>query len=179
MFTIKPLVSYSPLNLYRLEKKPLFFNIIDIVKYPPTGKRSYGLNRAQNYGFDAEDYFNNWNDNSLIIVQIETIEAVNNIENLIAFDEIDGVMIGPYDLSGSLKVPGKVFHPTVIEASKKVIEACKKVGKSCGTQISDPNKESLNKLFNYGYTFAILGSDLFALWNWSQKMHELIKNDKS
>ena len=154
-------------------------NIIDIVKYPPTGKRSYGLNRAQNYGFDAEDYFKNWNENSLIIIQIESIEAVNNIENIIAFDEIDGVMIGPYDLSGSLNVPGQTSHSSVIDASKKVIEACRNAGKSCGTQISDPNSENLEILFNHGYTFAILGSDLFALWKWSQKIKELIKNYKS
>jgi len=154
-------------------------NIIDIIKYPPIGKRSYGLNRAQNYGFDADYYFNNWNDNSLIIIQIESIEAVNNIENLIKYDEVDGVMIGPYDLSGSLKVPGQTSHPSVIEASQKVIEACKKAEKSCGTQISDPNDKNLEKLFNLGYTFAILGSDLFALWKWSQKMSELIKNCKS
>ena len=151
-------------------------NIINIIKYPPIGNRTYGLNRAQGYGFEAERYFNDWNENSTVIIQVESIEAVNNIEKLINFDEIDGVMIGPYDLSGSLKVPGQTSHPLVIEASQKVIKACESVGKSCGTQIADPNLENVNELFSLGYTFAILGSDLFALWKWTDNISNIIKN---
>ena len=85
-------------------------------------------------------------------------------------------MIGPYDLSGSLKVPGQTSHPLVIEASQKVIKACESVGKSCGTQIADPNLENVNELFSLGYTFAILGSDLFALWKWTDNISNIIKN---
>jgi 2-dehydro-3-deoxyglucarate aldolase len=107
---------------------------------------------------------------------VESIEAVENIESLLAFDEIDGVMIGPYDISGSLGVPGQTSHPLVIEASKKVIAACEKFGKSCGTQVSDSSSESVQHLFDMGYTFAILGSDLFVLWKWAEKMEGLMKS---
>ena len=153
-------------------------NIINCIKYPPVGKRTYGVNRAQKYGFDTKEYFSKWNESSVIIIQIESIKAVNNIEKLIEFKDVDGVMIGPYDLSGSLGIPGETTHPLVIEASKKVIKVCNDSGKSCGTQIADPNDKNLKELFDLGYTFAILGSDLFALWKWSQKMSELIKNYK-
>ena len=153
-------------------------NIINNIKYPPIGKRTYGLNRAQKYGFNSKKYFDNWNENSIIIIQIESINAVNNIDKLIESDSIDGVMIGPYDLSGSLKVPGQTSHPLVIEASKKVIKACKEAGKSCGTQIADPNNKNIGEIFDMGYTFVILGSDLFALWKWSQNISELINDYK-
>ena len=59
---------------------------------------------------------------STFIIQVESIEAVNNIEKLLSFDEIDAVMVGPYDISGSLGVPGQLSHPKVIEASKRVIK---------------------------------------------------------
>ena len=149
--------------------------IINYLKYPPIGKRSYGVNRAQEYGFEFNNYITNWNDESTLIIQVESIEAVNNIDNLLSFDQIDGVMIGPYDISGSLGVPGETNHPKVIEASKKVINSCKKYGKSCGTQLNDPNPKNIQSLFDLGYTYAILGSDLFVLWKWAEQMQQIIK----
>tara|TARA_Y100000994_G_C15617705_1_gene411657 strand:+ start:137 stop:907 length:771 start_codon:yes stop_codon:yes gene_type:complete len=152
--------------------------LIDHIKYPPIGKRSYGVNRAQGYGFDFDEYTSDWNNSSIFMIQVESIEAVEKIDEILAFDEIDGVMIGPYDISVSLGVPGQLDHPKVIEASKKVIEACKKYGKSCGTQLNDPNTNSVDELFNLGYTFAILGSDLFVLWKWAEQMKNIMLKSK-
>ena len=152
--------------------------LIDHIKYPPIGKRSYGVNRAQGYGFDFDEYTSDWNNSSIFMIQVESIEAVDKIDEILAFDEIDGVMIGPYDISGSLGVPGQLDHPKVIEASKKVIEACEKYRKSCGTQLNDPNTNSVDELFNLGYTFAILGSDLFVLWKWAEQMKNIMLKSK-
>jgi 2-dehydro-3-deoxyglucarate aldolase len=150
--------------------------LINDLKYPPVGKRSYGVSRAQGYGFDFDEYITQWNQTSTFIIQVESIEAVNNIEKLLSFEEVDGVMVGPYDISGSLGVPGQTTHPDVIEASKKVIVACEKFGKSCGTQVSEATPESIQNLFDLGYTFAILGSDLFVLWKWAEKMQEVMSS---
>ncbi len=149
--------------------------IIGHLKYPPVGNRSYGVNRAQAYGFDFDSYIQSWNDTSSFIIQVESIQAVENIDKLLAFDEIDGVMVGPYDISGSLGVPGQTSHPLVIEASRKVIAACERFGKSCGTQVADASEESVQALFDLGYTYAILSSDLFVLWKWAEKMQGMIK----
>lgn len=150
--------------------------LVGHVKYPPVGRRSFGVNRAQAYGFDFDSYIRDWNATSSFIIQVESIQAVENIEKLLAFDEIDGVMVGPYDISGSLGVPGQTSHPKVIEASKKVIAACERFGKSCGTQVADASNESVQALFDLGYTYAILGSDLFVLWKWAEQMQGLIKS---
>jgi 2-keto-3-deoxy-L-rhamnonate aldolase RhmA len=150
--------------------------LIDDIKYPPVGKRSYGVNRAQMYGFDLDYYFTKWNEESTFLIQVESVQAVENIEALLAFDEVDGVMVGPMDISGSLGVPGQTTHPKVIAASRKVIEACEKYGKSCGTQVADATAESVQALFDLGYTYAILGSDLFVLWKWAEKMQGLMKD---
>ena len=85
-------------------------------------------------------------------------------------------MIGPYDISGSLGVPGELNHKKVISASKKVIDACSKYGKSCGTQFNDPNPKNINNLFEMGYTFAVLGSDLFILWKWAEQMKQIMNS---
>ncbi|TAL61027.1 MAG: 4-hydroxy-2-oxovalerate aldolase [Legionella sp.] len=148
--------------------------IIGLLKYPPVGRRTYGVNRAQAYGFDFDSYIKSWNETSIFLIQVESIQAVENIEKLLAFDEIDGVMIGPYDISGSLGVPGQTSHPLVIEASRKVIEACARAGKSCGTQVADASLENVQALFDLGHTFAILGSDLFVLWKWAEQMQGLM-----
>lgn len=147
-------------------------------KFPPKGNRSFGVSRAQGYGFDFDEYTESWNDCSSFMIQVESIEAVNNIDALLAFDDIDGVMVGPYDISGSLGVPGQLSHPDVIEASKRVIAACEKYGKSCGTQIVDVTPESAQALFDLGYTYAILSSDLFVLWKWAENMQDIIKSMK-
>ncbi len=157
-----------------VNKKKEVDKIISYIKYPPIGSRSYGVNRAQCYGFEFDKYISSWNNESCFVIQVESIEAVNNIESLIDNEYVDAVMIGPYDISGSMGVPGKIDHPKVIEASRKVIIACEKFGKSCGTQIADPNIENVNSLFDMGYTYAILGSDLFVLWKWAEKMNTLM-----
>ena len=144
--------------------------IISNIKYPPVGHRTYGVNRAQAYGFDFDEYITNWNTTSSFLLQIESIKAVENIDKLLAFDEVDGVMIGPYDMSGSLGVPGQTSHPKVIEASRIVIDACERFGKSCGTQVADVSPGAVQALFDLGYTYAILGSDLFVLWKWAEQM---------
>ena len=98
--------------------------IISYFKFPPLGNRSYGVNRAHSYGFDFDRYITSWNKTSSLIVQVESIEAVENIESIIDFEEVDAVMIGPYDISGSLGVPGQLEHPLVQSACKKVVNAC-------------------------------------------------------
>jgi 2-dehydro-3-deoxyglucarate aldolase len=177
---VKPLIeSGADGMLIQMVNKPEEVqSLINDIKYPPLGKRSYGVNRAQAYGFDFDTYIKNWNKESIFMIQVESIEAVENIESLVAYDEVDAVMIGPLDISGSLGVPGQTSHPLVIEASKKVINACKKYGKSCGTQVADSNMKSVQDLFDLGYTFAILGSDLFVLWKWAEEMKKLIKTIK-
>jgi len=152
--------------------------IISWSKYPPLGNRGYGVARAQGYGFDFEEYVSKWNDVSSLVVQIESIQAVNNIGSILSLDEVDAAMIGPYDISGSLNIPGKLEHPKVQEACKHVVKACAKYHKACGTQVIDPDLKSVEAKFELGYTFVVLASDVFLLWKWSQKMQELIRKVK-
>ena len=149
--------------------------LVSWCKYPPKGRRSFGISRGQGYGFDFDEYTSTWNDISSLIVQIESVEGVKNIDAVLANEDVDGVMIGPYDLSGSLGVPGQLEHPSVIEAANKVIRACADSGKGCGTQVIEPDVEGLQGAFEAGYTFVVLASDVFVLWKWSEAMGGLVK----
>jgi len=150
--------------------------LVSWVKYPPEGQRSFGISRGQGYGFDFEEYTSNWNEKSIIVVQIESVEGVNNIDSIIAVPHVDGAMIGPYDLSGSLGIPGQLEHPDIIEASRKVINACKRAEKACGTQLIEPDQARIAQSFKEGFSFVVLSSDIFVLWKWSASMQDLLKD---
>lgn len=177
---IKPLLESGAdgVVVQMVNNKEEIQNLIQHIYYPPIGNRSYGVNRAHGYGFSLNEYFIKWNESASFIIQVESIEAVNNIDDLLSFDEVDGVMIGPMDLSGSLGIPGQTNHPSVIEASKKVIKACDKYQKSCGTQVSDTSEKAITELLDLGYTFIILGSDLFVLWRWAEDMKVIMEKLK-
>ena len=148
--------------------------IIEWSKYPPLGRRSYGIARAQGYGFDFEAYTAAWNRRSTIIIQIESIAGVEAIDDLLAVGQIDGAMIGPYDLSGSLGIPGRLTDRRVLNASAKVIASCRRHGKACGTQIIEPTPQAIAAAFEQGFTFTVLASDVFLLWKWSERMRSLV-----
>lgn len=149
--------------------------IISWCKYPPLGKRSFGVARGQAYGLDFDEYVRDWNEVSSIIVQIESNHGIENIDGILSFEELDGVMIGPYDLSGSLGVPGQLDHPKVIDAVNEVINKCKKYNKACGIHLVEADSTTVENAFSAGHTFVVLSSDVFILWKWAARMQELIK----
>jgi 2-keto-3-deoxy-L-rhamnonate aldolase RhmA len=150
-------------------------DLVGLLKYPQVGNRSFGVSRAQAYGVDFDNYVRDWNDTSSFMIQVESIEAVSNIDELLENDNVDGVMVGPYDISGSLGVPGQLTHPDVMRASRDVIAACERHGKSCGTQVVEATQDSVRQLFDLGHTYAILSSDLFVLWKWAESMVSLME----
>jgi 2-keto-3-deoxy-L-rhamnonate aldolase RhmA len=149
-------------------------HLISWCKYPSLGRRSFGIARGQGYGFDFDHYTKTWNESSSLIIQIESIQGVENIEKLMSYDEVDGAMIGPYDLSGSMGIPGQLDHPSVAEAAKKVIDACANFGKACGTQIIEPDMKNVQEAFSAGYTFVVFSSDIFIFWKWTERMRNVI-----
>ncbi|MBY0357572.1 MAG: hypothetical protein K2W82_06175 [Candidatus Obscuribacterales bacterium] len=99
---------------------------ISAAKYPPLGTRSVGIARAHGYGADFTTYINEANDRLTTIIQIEHIEAVHNIDAILKVAGIDAVIIGPYDLSGSMGKLGQVQDAEVQKAIQTVHNACKK-----------------------------------------------------
>jgi 2-keto-3-deoxy-L-rhamnonate aldolase RhmA len=173
---VKPLLEAGAdgMIIQMVETREEVRRLIDINKFPPIGRRSYGVNRAHGYGFDFDRYITEWNETSTLILQVESIKGVENIDELLDFPEVDGVMVGPYDISGSLGVPGQTNHPKVRDAAKRVVEACAKHGKGCCTQVSAVTPAAVQDVFDQGYSFVILGSDLFVLWRWAEEMRGVV-----
>ena len=136
---------------------------VNAVKYPPVGTRGVGLARAQGYGFNFKDYSSVVNDKSIVIVQIEHIDAVNNLESILSVDGIDGCIIGPYDLSGSLGVPGEFDNQKVTSALQKVEKICKKKKISLGMHAIPPDYKTMIEHASKGYTFLAFSLDTLFL----------------
>jgi 4-hydroxy-2-oxoheptanedioate aldolase len=105
----------------------------DALKYPPVGHRSWGPRRAGAlYASNMDEYAREANDNVLFLPQIETAEAVKNLDSILSVDAVDGIMIGPADLGFSLGFVEKRENPTVEATIQKVLDGCKAKGKAFG-----------------------------------------------
>jgi 2-dehydro-3-deoxyglucarate aldolase len=133
---------------------------VDAVKYPPFGTRSVGLARAQKYGQSFDEYLEWQKNESIVIVQIEHIDAVNNLEEIFSVGGIDGYIIGPYDLSASLGVPGKFEDPTFLSAMERVKKVANDMKIMGGIHIIEPEPEQLQQRINEGYQFIAYSLDI-------------------
>ena len=79
--------------------------------YPPEGVRGVGVGRASGYGAKVPEMLSNSNKELVIVCQIETAEAVANIQDMVQVDRVDAFFVGPFDLSGSLGHLGVMFCP--------------------------------------------------------------------
>ncbi len=99
-------------------------DVVAATKYPPLGKRGVGVSRAHGYGQKFQDYVDSANDETIVVVQAEHIEAVHNIESILKVPGIDCVLVGPYDLSASMGKIGQVDHEEVMDAINTIRDAC-------------------------------------------------------
>ena len=134
---------------------------VEAVRYAPTGIRGMGGSmRASNFGRDA-DYVAKAADEICLLVQVETGEALANLEAIANVDGIDGVFIGPADLSASLGYPGNAGHPEMeatIDNALATIRAC---GKAPG--ILAVNPERAQSCLEKGALFVAVGMDMMLL----------------
>jgi len=131
--------------------------------YPPKGKRGAAsvLNRASSYGLDNAKYLEDEAKELLVIAQIESLEAVANLEQIIAVDGIDVLFIGTNDLSGDCGKIGDYDNPVFIEALAKAEDIIKHSQKALGGL---PRAcDSASAMLERGYDFVISASDVLML----------------
>jgi 2-dehydro-3-deoxyglucarate aldolase len=149
--------------------------MVETLRYPPEGKRSFGVAAAHAYGRAFEVYVRSANDSLSLLIQVETAAGVEHIEAIASHPSVDGVLIGPYDLSGSLGIPGQLTHPRVVEACGRVTAVCAKASISCGLHLVYPDVEEIRLQLGAGFTFLVLGSDIFNLWQRSVEVDGMIE----
>ena len=132
---------------------------IRYAKYPPRGERGYGYSRANLFGINFEDYISNSNETIAIVAQIEHKDGIKNIDTILQVKDLDGVFIGPLDLSGSYGKTGQLECAEMKDALKIFIESCKEHNKCPGIHIVRPNEQNISNTINQGYKMIALGLD--------------------
>ena len=116
-----------------------FRKAVELAKFAPLGNRGFIKGRGSGFGSAAwaagslSDYMSESNERALLLPQCETAEALAHIEEIAAIEGIDGVFIGPFDLSICMGIPAQFDHPDFHAAMRCILAACRNAGKLCLT----------------------------------------------
>lgn len=145
-------------------------NAVNAMRYGPNGVRGMaGMTRATRYG-RVDDYFNQVEDELCLVVQVETVDGLNALEAIATTDGVDGVFIGPADLSASMGLPGQTSHPKVREAINDAIARLQVLGVPSGILTLDTDEGA--SFINQGTNFTAVGVDLALLANAAADLRE-------
>ncbi len=143
-------------------------------RYPPKGVRGYGPRRASDYNVKGAEYFKTIESELMIIPIIETKEAMQNIDEILAVDGVDSFLIGPADLSISLGVPLDTASEKYKSAVDKILSASKKAGKPAGIGALDPIQA--RKYIEMGFQLMLVGGDSYYLVDRSREVLKQIRS---
>lgn len=131
---------------------------VSAMRYPPHGIRGVAkFNRGAGFGGDFEEYYAHAHERLVTVIQIETTEAINRIDEIAAVDGADVLFVGPTDLSYNMGIRDQLESAQFTDALKRVSDAAKKHGKAAGILVH--NNALVPKVRDLGYTFTALGSD--------------------
>lgn len=132
-------------------------------KYPERGCRGHAFCRANGWGLNFKEYAEMANKDTCVFVMIESRQAVENIDGILSTEGLDGIFIGPYDMSASYGVTGDVSHRLVTDGCNRVLEACIRHNKIAGIHIVNPDKMIIEENINKGFRFIAVGLDTLFL----------------
>ena len=139
--------------------------LVEYAKYAPIGQRGFCPTRKDGWGFDVErttaETMAVLNDATLVLPQCETVGALEHIEEIVALEGVDGIFVGPFDLSISMGLPGQFDHPDMQAAFRRIRKACRDAGKPSFLFTTSP--EGVAKGFADGYDAMVLGIDTLQL----------------
>ncbi len=137
-------------------------SLVKTMHYPPRGVRGVGtaLARAARWNI-VNGYFEDVADELCLLIQVESVKAMENLDEILQVDGIDGVFIGPADLAGSMGHLGNPAHPDVLALVSEAIAKIRAAGKAAGTLAT--NKTMATKYHQAGAQFIALGVDTLAL----------------
>ncbi len=140
-----------------------FKKVVDLGKFQPLGNRGYTKGRGSSFGNEdwskgsITDFMENSNEKVLLLPQCETAESLEHIEEITAIEGLDGIVIGPCDLSISMGIPAQFATEQFQSALKRVLDACKANGKLCMIFTGSPAEAC--KYLDQGYDAVGVGSD--------------------
>ena len=146
----------APLVNTRIQAEEL----VRAVKYPPLGDRGVGYCPANQYGKRLREVFEGANEEVHAIVQIEHIQVVENIDEILCVEGVDGVFIGPFDLSASMGLTGQFNHPNYVAARQSIPDSCRNAGIPAGIHVVEPEPDELEARRSEGFEILAYGLDI-------------------
>lgn len=159
-----------------IESAAQLAHAIDLSTYPgqdfwrepgttATAYRGVGFCRANDFGKNFDSYRMGRAKDIFLVAQIEHIGAVEQIDAILSHKRLDAILVGPYDLSGSMGITGQFDHPDFQAAMTRIASACKKFGTVMGCHVVEPDPQALAKEISRGSRFIAYGIDSVFLWN--------------
>jgi 2-dehydro-3-deoxyglucarate aldolase len=139
-------------------------------KYPPDGTRGFGYSRANLHSKNFDEHIGSANDDIVVVLQIEHIDAIDNLEEILDVEGVDATFIGPMDLSGSMGITGQLDHLSFRAVLNKYLAVSSKKGIPAGTHDVRPSAESVKDKIEDGYSFIALGVDSSMLLDMGQSV---------
>lgn len=150
---------------------------LDMCLYPPNGSRGYGPSRAIRYGLDdTAEYLRNAADQTLRILQVETVQAVENMEAVAQLPYLDAFLVGPMDLSGSLGKLGCLWDPEVDAFINLAVERAKRLGIPVGISIGSSLEGDLRHWMDKGFDFLSAGIDMASVLQGARSVLACLKS---
>ena len=142
----------------RVENSDQLLSIAKVCMWPPNGSRGVGFSRANLFGKNFNSYKIEAQ-SPLLVAMIESVEGIENLEEILATDGLDAILIGPYDLSASLKILGDFNHKKFKSAIKYILTKAKKYNIASGLHIVEATEKNLNLRIKEGYRFLAYSMD--------------------
>lgn len=130
---------------------------VSFAKYPPQGVRGVAPRKAADFGKTFTEYLRTANEGTTVVAQVETRQALRNLDDIIGTRGVDIAFVGPTDLTMSLGLLDDRGNPKVVDAMKKVVKACARLDKTPGVLAATPDEA--RRAVKLGFRFIGLGSD--------------------
>ena len=130
----------------------------DACRWPPAGKRGVGFSRANLFG----DNFRSYTQEAqapLLVAMLEDIQALDELDSIMAMEGLDAVLLGPYDLSASLHQTAKFDHPHYLRALKSILRKAHTFRIPLGIHVVEPSTTELKKRIRQGFRFLPFSMD--------------------
>ncbi|MBM9577308.1 2,4-dihydroxyhept-2-ene-1,7-dioic acid aldolase [Leptospira sp. 201903070] len=138
-------------------------NFIKWSSYPPNGTRGVGFSNASLFGKYFDSYSREINSDLIRVIQIENIKAMKEIDSILSVKGIDAVMLGPYDLSGSMGLTGQFDHSDFLKAVQDFQNAAEKKGVPLGTHVIPADYQKVLDEIRNGKKFIVYSTDAIML----------------
>ena len=140
----------------------------DATRWPPSGNRGVAFSRANLFGKNFNEYIKEAKQ-PLLIAMIEHIDAINELDDILKVDELDAILIGPYDLSASMNLTAQFDHPEFSKAIRDIKNKSESANIPCGIHVVSPSVDDLKEKIDDNYRFIAYSIDSVILTNFLRK----------